>query len=152
MFKSIQKYKYCSEKTWPYIPENFSIKPSQKAYDEASKKIPFKKNFITGALKDNIDGVKNALSKNYPVVFAFNVYDSFYKLENGLVPIPDKKTESLLGSHACCLLGFSDDKKIFIVQNSWGNNFGDNGYIYFPFDFMLDEDLAFEFYSINCYS
>lgn len=37
---------------------------------------------------------------------------------------------SLLGGHAVSFVGWKDD--YFILKNSWGTEYGDNGYYYFP--------------------
>ena len=33
------------------------------------------------------------------------------------------------------IVGYSDAKQVFIVRNSWGTHWGDNGYCYMPYDY-----------------
>ena len=42
-----------------------------------------------------------------------------------------------------------DNKNYFIVRNSWGTDWGDAGYCYLPFEYVLNEDLAEDFWSIK---
>lgn len=39
-------------------------------------------------------------------------------------------------------VGYDDEKQHFIVLNSWGVEFGDKGYCYFPYDFISDNNLC----------
>ena len=75
------------------------------------------------ALVHTIDSLKTAIKANGPCVGALPVYDSnrpdFW---NG---------ESLLGGHAISIVGWN--KTGFIIRNSWGTQFGNNGDTYLPY-------------------
>lgn len=96
--------------------------------------------------------MKQSIVEGFPFVFGINVYESF-ESENvkntGFVPMPDTKHEKLLGGHAIMAIMFDDDKKIFGCRNSWGVEWGDKGYFYLPYDFILDKDLASDFWIIT---
>ena len=57
----------------------------------------------------------------------------------GVMPYPNTKRERLLGGHAVLLVGYDKTKKVFIVRNSFGKNWGDKGYFYMPFDIIRPE-------------
>jgi uncharacterized tellurite resistance protein B-like protein len=40
-------------------------------------------------------------------------------------------------------VGYSDPDKVFVVRNSWGTSWGDAGYCYIPYDYMLNPDYNF---------
>lgn len=42
---------------------------------------------------------------------------------------------NLLGGHAITIVGYDNDKKIFICRNSYGEQWGDRGYFYMPYDY-----------------
>lgn len=68
-----------------------------------------------------IEGLKKALYLNGPCYISFPVYDSsktFYK--------PKDKNDIRRGGHAITVVGY--DKDGFILRNSWGKQWGDNGY------------------------
>lgn len=45
------------------------------------------------------------------------------------------------GGHAMTIVGFDDNLKAFKVQNSWGEGWGEKGYIFIDYDLMLDNTL-----------
>ena len=62
-----------------------------------------------------------------------------------MVPMPDP-SEKMIGGHAMLIVGSTDTH--FIVRNSWGAEWGDNGYCYIPLDYLTDENLADDFWAI----
>ena len=85
--------------------------------------------------------LKSALSVGCPVIVGIEVWSSFEYSEvetTGFVPMPNKSSESLLGYHCMLIMGWKTIKGIeyMIVKNSYGKEFGDNGYLYIPMDFI----------------
>jgi C1A family cysteine protease len=62
--------------------------------------------------------------------------------------MPNITNEAYFGGHAILLVGFTDSNKLFKFQNSWGKNWGDFGYGYIPYDYVLNNNLAFDLCSI----
>jgi C1A family cysteine protease len=94
-------------------------------------------------------GVKRALALGYPVIFGFTVYESFESeavANTGRVPMPDP-SEDLLGGHAVLAIGYTSEH--VIVRNSWGGNWGDGGYFYMPWAYLLDRNLADDLWLID---
>lgn len=54
----------------------------------------------------------------------------------GIISMPGPK-DTIFGYHAVCIVGYDDDKHWWIVRNSWGTQFGDNGYYYLPYELMV---------------
>ena len=145
--KCMNKIGMCEEKDWPYDITKFTEKPTEMCYEFAKKHCSIKyQRVIQRELQ-----LKSALASGYPVVFGFTVYQSFEGEEvakTGIVPMPNKN-ESMLGGHCVLLVGFDDDKKQFIVQNSWGEEWGDNGYCYFPYEYLTNANLASDFWTME---
>jgi len=84
-------------------------------------------NKIAGYAKvSTIDGLKKSLYKNGPCYGAFPVYKTdgeFWKPSFGYVKI--------IGGHAICIVGYNE--KGFIIRNSWGTRWGDEGHIIYPY-------------------
>ena len=64
------------------------------------------------------------------------------------MPIPSKN-EKMLGGHAVMAAGFDESKKIFIIRNSWGENWGDKGYFSMPYDYIKNQDLCSDFWVLK---
>ncbi len=81
---------------------------------------------------ERIENVKRALYNGNPVVIGFNVEKSLYITKNLYVP----DGQSTGGGHAMCVIGFDDEKYggAFEIVNSWGTNWGNNGYFWVKYD------------------
>ena len=137
----------CPETDWPYDITKFAVKPEDKCFEEAKnhKSIEYK------AIEQNLDQLKACLISGFPIAFGFVVYESFESDQvatTGMVPMP-KPTEKVLGGHAVAIVGFDEVKQVFIVRNSWGNSWGDKGYFYMPYEYVLNKELADDFWSIK---
>jgi C1A family cysteine protease len=84
----------------------------------------------------------------HPIVVGIQVYESFESLEvakTGQVPMPSSiphKNDKCLGGHAVCIVGYDDAHASFIMRNSWGASWGDKGYFYLPYAYILDQTLT----------
>lgn len=84
---------------------------------------------------ENISNVKQALTEDHPVVFGMNVPECmYYPNEDGLLVCDEN--EYLDGGHAVTVVAYDDDKfgGCFTIVNSWGKDYGDNGFIYIKYD------------------
>ena len=129
----------CSEKLWAYDISMFRRKPSKKAYADA------KVHTITEYRRlATVREMKMALAAGFPFVFGFSVYESFESeavAKTGIMPCPGKG-ERLLGGHAVAAVGYDDQRGVFIVRNSWGSSWGDEGYFYMPQTYLANRDLS----------
>lgn len=147
VIKAMVKVGVCPEALWPYDVQKVTTLPPQRCYQEALKHQAVKYNRIRNSLHD----MKACLARGNLFVFGFSVYESFESDEvarTGNVPLPGND-EQLLGGHAVVAVGYRDDHRQFIVRNSWGREFGDRGYCYFPYDYLLNQDLSDDFWTIG---
>ena len=145
--KSVGTQGNVPEGQWPYLIEKFTVKPPKSVYTNATK---YKALSYGRVLDTDIVQVKAALANGFPFVFGFNVYESFESpavAKTGKMPIP-KKDEQLLGGHAVCAVGYDDAKQCVIVRNSWGTKWGDGGYFYMPYEFIVSPETS-DFWAIR---
>jgi C1A family cysteine protease len=129
---SLKKHGVCSESLWPYNPEKFNVKPTQEAYDDG-----LKRKILTYEYLDTITDTLNILSDGNPVLLGMEVYPSFKNLSMGdsVVHMPEKD-ETPTGGHAICLMGYSLKYQQFLAKNSYGIDWGNNGYCWISFDYV----------------
>ena len=146
-FKSIAKEGVCPETQWLYDVTKFAVKPTAGCYREATKHQAIQ--YLR--LQQTLGQLKGCLAEGYPFVFGFTVYQSFESAQvarTGKVPLPSMG-ESVLGGHATMAVGYSDADQRFIVQNSWGAEWGDKGYFYMPYSYLTDGDLAADMWTVR---
>jgi len=145
--KSVAKEGAPHEQLWPYNISKFKDKPSAKAFADAKKH----RAILYQRLVQTLDQFKACLADGYPFVFGFSVYESFESnqvAKTGEMPMPKPK-EKQLGGHAVLAVGYNDATKRFIVRNSWGPKWGIAGYFTMPYDFITDDNLADDFWTIK---
>lgn len=121
----------CDESHHQYDENNFSAAPSDLAFAEAQKCLVVKAMNV----KVETEAIKSAIADGHPVVISARIFDSFGSDRAGFVrmPSPDEISPREEFSHAMVICGYSDDYKVFVVRNSWGEDFGDGGYCYMPY-------------------
>jgi C1A family cysteine protease len=145
--KAVSEHGVCPESEWPYIESKFTDTPSQKCYDDAKKDLV--QSYTS--LGQNLPTLKSKLAQGFPIVFGITVYDSFESdkvAETGIIPMP-KRNEECLGGHCIDIVGYDDSKSAFLIRNSWGTDWGINGYAWLPYAYVLNENLASDFWIIE---
>lgn len=145
--KSVNKQGVCPEEMWPYDFKLFAKKPGRPCYTKALQHQVLSYQRVQRTLTQ----MKSCLAEGYPFVFGFTVFDSYNSPEvkrAGKLNMP-KKNEKDDGGHAVLAVGYSDSAKRFIVRNSHGRKWGKGGYFTMPYDYLLDEDLADDFWTLR---
>lgn len=71
----------------------------------------------------------------WPILVGFVVYASFITqqvADTGIMPIP-KPGEQQQGGHEVLCLGYDFATQMALIQNSWGEDWGQQGYFWMPF-------------------
>jgi C1A family cysteine protease len=134
----------CPEADDPYNPHQFTQAPSNKAISDAEQFTIRRYHRIT-----TLEGLKQALAQGHGIVLGIAVYESFESVnaeDTGYIPMP-QPGERRLGGHALFCCGYQDDTQYAgggytIVKNSWGTEFGDDGYVYLPYDYISQPKLT----------
>jgi len=142
------------ERYWPYVVNKFTENPPEEVWANAEKHQTLEYLRVKDTDKSQFLG---CLNDGSPFVFGINLYSSFNSFETvltGMVPVPDKENEKLIGGHCMLAVGWTKIeqdgklKEYLIVQNSWGENWGDRGYCYIPMEYVMTND-TFDFWTIR---
>ena len=154
VIKGIAHFGFCHEETWPYDITMVTTKPSSEAYVEG-----LTHQALTYArVSQNLQQLKGCIASGYTFIFGFSVFDSFESDEmskSGILPMP-KASEGMIGGHAVYAFGYDDDyvlpwgaKGVFYIRNSWGENWGLKGNFLMPYDYILNPELAADFWNVE---
>jgi C1A family cysteine protease len=155
------------ERHWPYtdvIPD-FDAEPTAFVYSIAGdyKAVKY---FCHDPLDKNVEyrdvltSVKKYLVAGIPSMFGFSGYaSSMFGDVPGAFPVPHR-SEPIQWSHAVVAVGYDDNIKItnkmhtgikskgaLLIRNSWGVSFGEAGYGWIPYDYVLN-NMAMDFWSL----
>ena len=78
----------------------------------------------------NVEAVKQGLQQG-PLVTTLTVYEDFMSYASGVYK---HVKGSYLGGHAVSIVGYDDTQRAFIIRNSWGADWGMNGFAYVSYD------------------
>ena len=123
-------YGVCTEECKEYVSIMGYSPPCERRCSNTEKRIDYKlyrndypKHF------DTITSIKNEIMTNGPVESAFIVHDDFYYYRSGVYTY---NWGDVLGGHAIKIVGWGLEKetntKYWIVANSWGRQWGEDGY------------------------
>lgn len=131
------------EEIWPYDISKFAEQPPQAAFDEAKKYMALK----YARVRQTQNYIKAAIANRHAIAFGFIVYSSFEQIgSDGMMPIP-QPDESQEGGHAVVAMGYNETH--VEVRNSWSPQWGDKGYFWMPWSFILDKTMCNDFWTIS---
>lgn len=132
----------CLAESWPFELDSINKKPPAESFVEAmqfkvssAKKIPA-----------DVGSMRACLAEGYPIIFGLKLTQKFFNPgSRGVIktPDPDDPKSAEHGLHAMLMVGYSDKQERFIVRNSWGENWADNGYCYIPYSYAANEEFNF---------
>lgn len=148
------------EEYWPYSEEEFDEEPLTFCYAFAQnyQAVKYYRLDPPGTERaDLLAAIKSHLASQLPAIFGFTVYGSIAQAgEDGKIPFPGPG-DKVEGGHAVMAVGYDDAVKIanrgeetkgaILIRNSWSSGWGEEGYGWLPYDYVL-EGLADDWWAL----
>ncbi|HTD35937.1 MAG TPA: C1 family peptidase, partial [Candidatus Limnocylindrales bacterium] len=148
------------ERYWPFIIENINADPPAFAYAFASnfRAMSYYRYDPQGTPKAAVlQRIKTNLAAKLPAMFGFYLFPSIAGATTGKIPFPSS-TERPIGGHAIVAVGYDDSVTVpsaggrtttgaFLIRNSWGREWGEAGYGWLPYEYLL-ADMATDWWSL----
>lgn len=146
--KSVARWGSPNERYWPYIISKFTKKPSKTAYTRGEKRQSLEYRRLNN---ESLVDLKSCLAQGFPFTFGFTVYENFESRpfeDNWVLSVP-VRNEAVLGGHAVVAVGYDNEMDAFLVRNSWGEDWGIDGYYWQKYDYLTNWNLADDFWVIT---
>ncbi|MDM8365469.1 C1 family peptidase [Bacillus thuringiensis] len=146
-FQSMQYQGVTPEMERPYDlnPENTAQFQNPITNTQWKQALPYQiRNYQLISQSNMVAQIKQALAHRDPVMVGIYVYPNFDATpSSGIVPpVTSKKSR---GGHALVVVGYDEKNNWFILRNSWGEKFGDQGYVYMNYQTLLDMTSGYGF-------
>lgn len=145
------------EREWPYDTKNFDVEPPAYVYGWAQNYQAMKYFRVdrAGWTPDQTHkAILNYLSKGNPLMFGFTVFNSLWNMKtDNVIPFPGSG-DKVEGGHAVIIAGYDTEKPTnvgkgaYLIRNSWGTGWGEQGYGWLPFEYVL-KGLADDFWGMT---
>lgn len=134
------------ERYWPYDISRYDDVPPAfcYAYGQAYQALRYLR--VDGHLRGQelLDTMRAVLALGLPMALGFVVFN--YGDYDGVFTMPTAYDEPL-GGHAVMACGYDDGRGAFLIRNSWGRSWGDGGYGWLPYGYVL-EDYAWDIWAL----
>lgn len=146
--KALAKKGISDEHLWPYDISKFTDSPSDNSISEAKK---FKGgNYVRN--EGSLSSILESLNAGNPVIFGFLVFESFMSetvAETGEVPMPNPFKDRFIGGHCVDIWGYNKEGNYFLCRNSWGKDWGINGYFHIPVEYVTNPMFGIDFWTLD---
>jgi len=145
--KAIHSYGVCPEEMWPYDITSYTAKPPHHVYQYGENYD----SIVYFRVPQLVSHLCQCLMDGCLFAFGISVYSNFetdIANNGGYISLPTD-SDMYLGGHAVCAVGFDNIKRVFIIRNSWGLNWGNGGYFYLPYSYMTNPDLVFDIWTFR---
>ncbi len=123
---------------FPYNQYNKETLPDVKSFKRAMRYKAKSWNYV----KKDVNELKKILTSGNVVIGVVATYHDLYSLSIDN-PVYDSFSGTRYGHHAICIVGYDDSKNAFKFINSWGKDWGINGYGYFTYDIVYENSPYF---------
>jgi C1A family cysteine protease len=141
--QALAKFGVCPERYWPYDIATFDDDPPAFCWAHAAQARTlryFRLDSFRRRRPELLELIKSMATMGMPSIFGFTVYN--FGDDGGNFPMPEPG-DRVYGGHAVMCVGFHDAHKVgdskgaLRIRNSWGKEWGEDGYGWLPYEYVL---------------
>ncbi len=133
----------------PYSSSDYTTWPSETAYNEAMRYKIATTDWDYLYDDDDLEVLKSYLAAGNTATTGIFTRTAFYSFDTvNNIYVTDHASGELGGGHAVCIVGYDDQKTTadgpgaFLLVNSWGSGWGDNGFWWMSYEAIKDSALS----------
>ena len=133
------------EEVWPYDESAAFTQPHPDAYAAAKLDLVT----VYCRVGQTLPLMQACLMEGFPIVFRYTCFPSMdHTWDDGVIPMPGP-TEPEDGGHCMLIVGYNNANRTFLVRNSWGTQWGQQGYGTMPYDYILSPQWTTDLWTIR---
>lgn len=140
-------YGACPEHMWPYQKAMWKTRPTDDCYKAARQygAVHFARTVLG-------PDCKAAIAAGLPVVFGISLPGQMLMVEGAKTGRIQKPVGGWLeggGGHAMLIVGYDDSLNAWLVRNSWGTAYGEQGHVWIDYEVMAHYAWPSEYWTIG---
>ncbi len=133
------------EDVWPYEESSVFKQPHADAYAAAKLDLVT----VYSRVGQTLPLLQACLAEGFPIVFRYTCFPSMdHTWDDGVIPMPGPN-EPEDGGHCMLIVGYDNADRTFLLRNSWGTKWGQQGYGTMPYDYILSPQWTTDLWTIR---
>ncbi len=134
VFYYLKEYSHINESMTPYKERNDRCYARRKDLPYKAKTWGYvAKMDLKNPQPPTVDQLKKALVKYGPIATSVYVTELFQAYTGGIYEEKGLNIPGDKSNHAIILVGWDDSKQAFLIKNSWGKDWGEDGYMWIKY-------------------
>ena len=118
------------------VPDEGCFPDPHRPYDFPFESLPGWENRTVrikewGWVEHEPEAIKRALIEYGPLIICAYLWRDFYYYHGGIY---HHKWGRIIGGHVMALVGYDDEQRCWIIKNSWGTEWGEDGWLRIAYD------------------
>jgi hypothetical protein len=133
----LENYGAATLDVMPYNQSDYKTQPGDKI-----KNLAWENRIASWQSIQGINAIKEAIMNYGGAIVGVPIYPEFDRI-NANNPIYDDTSGKVRGGHAICLVGWDNDLQAFKFINSWGTDWGINGFAWVSYEIATSNGYAY---------
>ena len=144
--KAVARFGLPAYDTWPNRSDTVCERPSPVVYGLALQQVVSS----YARISLNLSHMKSCLAEGFPFLASVSRFNEAGEGSGALImPNDAELAAASVGGHSILIVGFDDASQTFLFRNSWGHLWGDQGYGWMPYAYLLNPRLTEDCWTVR---